>query len=135
MRIKREFARRPRIEMIPLIDVVFLLLVFFIYSMLSMTVHRGLPVHLPTASTSTVDRETFITITVQRDGRLFVEDRAVDTHTLSSLLMKEKKKDPDIQVYLRADRDVSYQRAVEVMDLVRSAGIHKLALETQWEER
>lgn len=135
MRIKRDFTRKPRIEMIPLIDVVFLLLVFFIYSMLSMTVHRGLPVHLPTASTSSVDKEVFITITVQRDGGIFLEDRAIDTRTLTSLLIKERKKDPDIQVYLRADRDVTYQRAVEVMDLVRSAGIHKLALETQWEER
>jgi biopolymer transport protein ExbD len=135
MRIRREFSRRPRIEMIPLIDVVFLLLVFFIYSMLSMTVHRGLPVNLPTASASTVDREAFITITVQRDGRLFMEDQEVDTRTLPSLLVKEREKDPDLQVYLRADREVSYHRAVEVMDLVRSAGIRKLALETQWEEK
>jgi biopolymer transport protein ExbD len=135
MRIRREFTRRPRIEMIPLIDVVFLLLVFFIYSMLSMTIHRGLPVNLPTASTSMVDKEAFITITVQQDGGLFLDDRAVDTRDLASLLMQEKQKDPDVQVYLRADKEVSYQRAVEVMDLVRSAGIHKLALETQWEER
>jgi biopolymer transport protein ExbD len=135
MRIRREFTKRPRIEMIPLIDVVFLLLVFFIYSMLSMTVHRGLPVDLPTASTATVDEETFITITVQRSGRLFLEDREVNTHTLPAFLIKQRKKNPDVQVYLRADREVSYQKAVEVMDLVRSAGIHKLALETQWEER
>jgi biopolymer transport protein ExbD len=135
MRIRREFTKRPRIEMIPLIDVVFLLLVFFIYSMLSMTVHRGLPVDLPTASTATVDEETFITITVQRSGRLFLEDREVNTHTLPAFLIKQRRKNPDVQVYLRADREVSYQKAVEVMDLVRSAGIHKLALETQWEER
>ena len=135
MKIRREPARRPRIEMIPLIDVVFLLLVFFIYSMLSMTVHRGLPVNLPTASTATVDKETFITITLQRDGRLFLEDREVDTRTLPTFLIEQKKRNPNIQVYLRADREARYQRAVEVMDLVRSAGIHKLALETQWEER
>ena len=49
--------------------------------------------------------------------------------------MKEREKDPAVQVYLRADREVSYHRAVEVMDLVRSAGINKLALETQWEEK
>ncbi|MEJ2067715.1 MAG: biopolymer transporter ExbD [Deltaproteobacteria bacterium] len=121
--------------MIPLIDVVFLLLVFFIYSMLSMTVHRGLPVNLPTASTATVDKENFITITLQRDGRLFLEDREVDTRTLPTFLLEQKKRNPNIQVYLRADREARYQRAVEFMDLVRSAGIHKLALETQWEER
>ena len=135
MRIKRELSRRPRIEMIPLIDVVFLLLVFFIYSMLSMTIHRGLPVNLPTASTSIVDREAFITITLQRNGRLLMEDREVDTRTLHALLIEDKKKNAEVQVYLRADRDVSYQRALEVMNLVRSAGIHKLALETQWEEK
>jgi biopolymer transport protein ExbD len=135
MKIRREFTRRPRIEMIPLIDVVFLLLVFFIYSMLSMTVHRGLPVNLPTASTATVDKETFITITLQRDGRLFLEDREVDTRNLPAFLIEQRKKNPNVQVYLRADREVSYQRAVEVMDLIRSAGIHKLALETQWEEK
>lgn len=121
--------------MIPLIDVVFLLLVFFIYSMFSMTIHRGLPVNLPTASTATVDKKTFITITLQRDGRLFVEDQAVDTRTLPVFLIEQREKNPNVQVYLRADREVSYHRAVEVMDLVRSAGIHKLALETQWEEK
>jgi biopolymer transport protein ExbD len=135
MKIRREFTKRPRIEMIPLIDVVFLLLVFFIYSMLSMTVHRGLPVNLPTASTAAVDKKAFITITLQRDGRFFLEDREVDTRTLPSLLIEEKKKNAEVQVYLRADRDVTYHRAIEVMDMVRSAGIHKLALETQWEEK
>jgi biopolymer transport protein ExbD len=135
MKIRREFTKRPRIEMIPLIDVVFLLLVFFIYSMLSMTVHRGLPVNLPTASTAAVDKKAFITITLQRDGRLFLEDREVDTRTLPSLLLEEKKKNAEVQVCLRADRDVTYHRAIEVMDMVRSAGIHKLALETQWEEK
>jgi biopolymer transport protein ExbD len=135
MRIRREFTRRPRVEMIPLLDCFFLVLAFFIYSMFSMTIHRGLPVHLPSASTSTVDKKAFITITLQRDGGLFLEGRAVNRRTLSALLMEERKKDPDIQVYLRADRDASYQRAVEVMDLVRSAGINKLALETHWKEK
>jgi len=121
--------------MIPLIDVVFLLLVFFIYSMFSMTIHRGLPVNLPTASTATVDKKTFITITLQRDGRLFLEDREMNMHTLPASLIEQRKKNPQVQVYLRADREVSYQRAVEVMDLVRSAGINKLALETHWKEK
>ena len=74
MKISREFTRRPRIEMIPLIDVVFLLLVFFIYSMFSMTVHRGLPVNLPIASTSPIDKKAYITITLQQDGKLFLEN-------------------------------------------------------------
>lgn len=121
--------------MIPLIDVVFLLLVFFIYSMLSLTIHRGLPVHLPAASTSQADKQEFISITLQRDGRLFLEDNEVHMDTLHSLLIMVKEEDPNRKVYLRADKEVSYQRVVEVLDLVRSAGIYELALETQWEKR
>jgi biopolymer transport protein ExbD len=135
MRLRRELTRRPRVEMVPLLDCFFLVLAFFIYSMFSMTIHRGLPVHLPSASTSTVDKKAFITITLQRDGRLFLEDREVDTCTLPTFLIEQRKKNPNVQVYLRADRQVSYQRAVEVMDLVRSAGINKLALETHWKEK
>ena len=135
MRIRRTFNKRPRIEMIPLIDVVFLLLVFFIYSMLSLTVHRGLPVQLPTASTSQVAKHEFISISLQRDGRLFIEDREVDLHSLPRLLMQAKDRYPETKVYLRADKEVSYQKVVEVLNLVRLAGIYKLALETKWEKR
>lgn len=135
MRIRRGSIKKPRIEMIPLIDVVFLLLVFFIYSMLSLTIHRGLPVHLPVAATSQADKQEFISITLQRDGRLFLEDNEVDMDTLHSLLIMAKEEDPNRKVYLRADKEVSYQRVVEVLDLIRSAGIYELALETQWEKR
>lgn len=135
MRIRRGSIKKSRIEMIPLIDVVFLLLVFFIYSMLSLTIHRGLPVHLPAASTSQADKQEFISITLQRDGRLFLEDNEVHMDTLHSLLIMVKEEDPNRKVYLRADKEVSYQRVVEVLDLVRSAGIYELALETQWEKR
>ena len=121
--------------MIPLIDVVFLLLVFFIYSMLSVTIHRGLPVHLPAATTSQADEQDFISITVQKTGRLFLEDEEVDVHSLASLLMRAHRKTSEPKVYLRADKDVSYQRVVEILDVVRSAGIYKLALETQWERK
>jgi len=121
--------------MIPLIDVVFLLLVFFIYSMLSVTVHRGLPVHLPTASTSQVEKREFLSITLQRDGRLFLEEKEVDLHSLTPLLIKARGRDPHIKVHLRADKEVSYYRVIKVLDLVRSAGIYNLALETRWEKK
>ena len=55
MKVNLRAQRRARIEILPLIDIVFLLLVFFIYAMLSMAVHRGVPVNLPTSSSA--DRE------------------------------------------------------------------------------
>ena len=71
MKLDMPLRRKARIEMLPLIDIVFLLLVVFIYAMLSMAVHRGMPVVLPTSSTAGIDKQEFLSITVQaRDSQL-----------------------------------------------------------------
>ncbi len=57
MKLQLALPKKPRIEMLPLIDIVFLLLVFFIYAMLSMAVHRGLPVELPLSTTAEIDKK------------------------------------------------------------------------------
>ena len=65
MKIHRKTIAPPRIEMLPLIDIVFLLLAFFIYAMLSMAVHHGQPVDLPQSSSATPEPEEAISITIQ----------------------------------------------------------------------
>ena len=68
MKINLNLRRKgPRIEMIPLIDVVFLILVFLIYAILSMVIHRGFKVDLPQATTAEIDREDYVSITVDRE--------------------------------------------------------------------
>ena len=70
MKVNVQPAKKARIEMLPLIDIVFLLLVFFIYAMLSMAVHRGLPVILPTSSTAKIEKNLIISVTVKADGTI-----------------------------------------------------------------
>ena len=65
-------SKKPRIEMLPLIDIVFLLLVFFIYAMLSMAVHRSLPVSLPVSSSAEISTELNVAITVNHSGEIFI---------------------------------------------------------------
>ena len=81
--------------MLPLIDIVFLLLVFFIYAMLSMAVHRGLPVLLPTSSSAEIDKELLLSITVKSDGTVYVDKDQIDIDDLESFLkaktISEKK--------------------------------------------
>ena len=71
MFVRRRPPRRARIEIVPVIDVVFLLLVFFMMASLSMTVYRGLPVNLPRASTGTEARSESAAITVTREGETY----------------------------------------------------------------
>ena len=77
MNINLGNPRKARIDMLPLIDIVFLLLVFFIYAMLSMAVHRALPVALPVSSTAPIDKQVNLSVTVDRSGAVFVDDRAI----------------------------------------------------------
>lgn len=131
MKIDIPPTAKPRIEMLPLIDVVFLLLVVFIYAMLSMTAHRGMPVRLPDSSTAVVDRAEHLSITIDREGRVYVDHEAVPLAQLSHFLQRASDAGPSTQVMLFGDRDLAYQRLFGVLDQCRKAGIHRISLQTE----
>jgi len=124
--------KKPRIEMLPLIDIVFLLLVFFIYAMLSMAVHRSLPVSLPVSSATEIRTEVNLTITVNDNGEIFLDNTSVSQDELQTFLLKEKQKETDnksVQVDLFADKALSYQELYRVLDIIRTAGISNVSLQ------
>lgn len=131
MRLNHKPQRRARIEMIPLIDCMFLLLVFFIYSMLSMTIHRGIQVNLPASETGQIDRRSYISIGITQDERLFLNEQEISLSNLLDHLQTENKDHPDQPVFINADRAVRYQMIIHVLDKVRAAGLRKVSLETR----
>jgi len=133
MKIPYTPARRARIEMLPLIDIVFLLLVFFIYAMLSMALHRGMPVRLPVSSVSEVDRQQVFSVTVQADGAVFVDRIAVPLDDLTGVLARRTQGVADPGVLLFADRALSYQQLFHVLDRIRGAGIAQVSLQSEAE--
>lgn len=134
MKVHLQTNRKVRIEMLPLIDIVFLLLVFFIYAMLSMAVHRGLPVLLPTSASAKIDKELIVSVTVKSDGALFVDKERVDLDGLASFLETKTETDRDVGVLLFADRSLSYQNLFQVLDQIKIAGIHRISLQAQVEQ-
>jgi biopolymer transport protein ExbD len=134
MRLKGQPRRRGRIEMIPLIDVVFLLLIFFIYAMLSMTIHKGIPVLLPKAKTSLIDKEEYLSISITRDHRIFLDDREVPMEGLLQRLRERRKEQPQLRVFISGDRRIPYEWVVRVLDTVRTSGLSKVSLETHWKK-
>ena len=129
MKIRRRTIKKPRVEMIPLIDAVFLILVFFIYAFLSMTVHRGLTVSLPSATVSLVNTEDYAAITVREDDALFFNKQPVDLPRLRHELEKLAAKDPDVHIYINGDKRAHHGTVVSVLDTVKAAGIEKLSIE------
>ncbi len=117
--------------MLPLIDIVFLLLVFFIYAMLSMAVHRGLPVALPTSSSALIDKELVLSVTVKTDGTIYINRDQIPLNDLTSALKNKTKEFKEPGVLLFADRDLSYQKLFSVMDQIRTAGINRISLQAE----
>ena len=131
MKLSLQTNRKARIEMLPLIDIVFLVLVFFIYAMLSMAVHRGLPVILPSSSTAAIDKTTVLSVTIKADGMVFVDKKATCLDNLTEALKRAVKGDKEAGVLLFADRDLLYQELFKVMDCIRMAGINKVSLQAE----
>jgi biopolymer transport protein ExbD len=124
--------KKPRIEMLPLIDVVFLLLVFFIYAMLSMAVHRSLPVSLPGSSTAEIHTELSLAVTVKNSGEIFLDKVKVSHEELQRVLLEKKQRETaaeSVQVDLFADKALSYQELYRVLDIIRTAGISDVSLQ------
>jgi biopolymer transport protein ExbD len=134
MKIHLQTCKKVRIEMLPLIDIVFLLLVFFIYAMLSMAVHRGLPVLLPTSASAEIDKELLLSVTVKSDGTLYVDKEQIDFNDLASVLKTKAAADEHVGVLLFADRSLSYQNLFRVLDQIKMAGIHRISLQAEAEQ-
>lgn len=124
-------TNKPRLMIIPMIDIIFFLLVFFMMSMLSMVVQRSMPVNLPVASAGAVDLQRKIPITVTADGKIYVEETATDLQGMMQRLQAEKAKGTDITVILRADKAAQYGAFVQVLDTLKTMDITKIAVATE----
>jgi biopolymer transport protein ExbD len=131
MKLMINTSKKARIEMLPLIDIVFLLLVFFIYAMLSMAVHRGIPVSLPLSSTAKTDKQLLISVTVQPNGEIFIDQEKVSLNSLSSVLKSKSKENTESGVLLFADRNISYQFLYKVLDQIRASGLERVSLQAE----
>ena len=127
MKLPRRPPRKARIEIIPMIDTVFFLLVFFMMASLAMTVHGGIPVNLPKAAKAEAARGP-VSVSVTRDGTVYLEREVIDRAQLTARLQARARTEPDVAVVIEADTEVLHGRVVDVMDAARLAGVGKLAI-------
>jgi biopolymer transport protein ExbD len=128
MKLTRRERRRARIEIIPMIDVVFFLLIFFMMASLSMTVYRGLPVNLPRAATGAEPPRESAAITVTRDGQAYLDRQPVTRAALGERLRGLVGANPSLAVVITADEAVAHGRVVDVLDEIRTAGVARMAI-------
>lgn len=124
-------TNKPKLMIIPMIDIIFFLLVFFMMSMLSMVVQKSMPVNLPTATASSVDLQRKIPITITADGKIYVEQDAYDLNGMAKRLEAEKAKGGDLTIILRADQRAQYGEFVQLLDTLKNMQLNKIAVATE----
>ena len=129
MRLPRTSRKKPRIEIIPMIDTMFFLLVFFMVATLSMAVQRGVPVNLPHAASARDEIKQVVTLTLTKEGKLFFDKEELASPAEAALRLASKNNaDAQVSVVINADRAVEHGRVIDLMDAVRQAGVSRIAV-------
>lgn len=130
---ERRKKRAPKIEIIPMVDVMFLLLVFYILSTVALTVQKGVPVQLPAAATTETNPVEEVVVTIEKDGTFYLNKEKVEADELASALeaLGNLEHLRSGVVVLNADMKVQHRRVVKAMDQLRSLGITNFAIATE----
>jgi biopolymer transport protein ExbD len=129
MKISRNTQRKARIEIIPMIDTMFFLLVFFMLASLSMIQQYAVPVNLPKA-TGVRNRPSRVDVlTITKDGKLYFDKEKIASPSEAVLrLVKQNQTGMKLLVIINADRNVEHGRVVELLDAIQQSGVAKIAI-------
>lgn len=123
-------VKTPDLMIIPMIDIMFFLLVFFMISTMYMVDLKTIPIKLPTATNSSAAASTTFSVSIKKDGSIWLEDKQTDARSLAMQALMEQKANPNFAIVIRADKDADYGEVIAILDLLRGAGINKFGLAT-----
>jgi biopolymer transport protein ExbD len=136
MKILSPVARkRGRLEIIPLIDIMFFLLASFMMVSLQMQHLMSIKVNLPTATQAKAGvKPDMATITVTRLGQVLLDDRPISYPELQTHLEKKLQSNPNYPVYIQGHKETRHATMIYVLDFVRRAGAQKVAFSVKTAE-
>ena len=120
-------VREPRIEIVPMIDIMMFLLIFFMVTMLKMIDTSGLKINVPQASTAAALPKATLTIAVKKEGGLYFEGQPIEADALTQKI-KARAHDAKLEVLIAGDKDVPLQDLLRAMDVARAAGVEDLGI-------
>ena len=135
MRIQRRNLKKARIEIIPMIDTIFFLLVFFMISTLSMAQYSGMPVNLPKAASGQQAPAESAAITIDKEARIFLNKAGGRPSRARRCAAPTARAESDMLVVINADDGVEHGHVVEVMDIARAANVAKMAIAVKPKEQ
>ena len=121
----------PQINILPMIDIIFVILSFFIISSLYLVRLETIPVSLPNAETSNQEKNTVIVITLDLGNRIFIDDKLLDISLIKNEILSKIKNTKNRKVIIRADKDVKYGKVISILDILRKLDGIKIGVSTE----
>ena len=133
IKLRKRGKKAPEIMLSPMIDMMFLLLIFFIVSAMYMSELKTIPVKLPVASETITQSTVKFTVTIKDDGAYWLGDKVIGKPELINRAREEQKKDEKFSVVIRAGENVQYKAVIGLLDSFKKAGISRVGLATEKE--
>jgi biopolymer transport protein ExbD len=122
--------KKARIEIIPLIDIMFFLLASFMMVSLSQTTMKGMKVALPTgASGKTQSKKDYVSLSVDKDGYYYFDKTRIALEEILPKLQQVWRTNPEAKIFIRGDRDAVHGNVTRMLDQIRSSGFSKISFE------
>ena len=129
--INNDFDNKNKIDILPMIDIIFSILAFLIISSLYLTRLNTIPVDLPRASSAVNQKNNFINISIDKSGKLFINKNIIKFEDLKLNVLKMTNSTTKL-VVIKADKDVPHGSVINVLDVLRSMSDLKIAISTKF---
>ncbi len=131
MKLRAYQPKKARIEIIPMIDTIFFLLVFFMVASLAMSTAKGMPVNLPRASAATERPVVKVVLTLTASGSYYVDKQSVGFEQIGGILKDRLRDNPRAVVVINCDKAQSWRKGIELADEAKRAGARFLTIATE----
>ena len=121
----------PQINILPMIDIIFAILSFFIISSLYLVRLETIPVNLPKSETSNQEKNKVIVITLDLQDRIFIDEKLLDFKLVRNEIFSKIKDTKNRKVIIRADKDVKYGKVISIIDILRELDNIKIGVSTE----
>ena len=121
----------PQINILPMIDIIFVILSFFIISSLYLVRMENIPVNLPTAETFNQEIDPVIVITLDIEDRIFIDEKLLDISLVNNEILSKIKNTNNRKIIIRADKNVKYGKVISILDILRKLEGIKIGVWTE----
>ena len=121
----------PQINILPMIDIIFVILSFFIISSLYLVKLETIPINLPKATTSNREINSVIIITLNLENQIFIDEKSLDINLLRNEIITKTKNSDLKKVIIKADKDVKYEKVISLLDILRTIDGLKIGVSTE----